>query len=205
MNSSGVDNFQGELDELAIYNRALSEVTLRQHYLDGSEGLRRGYQGCQSNIKVMPLGDSITRGNAAIPRWSYRPYLFQDLTNSGIDIDFVGGLTDNYNTGFVYDRNHEGHSGWTPAQVAANIMSWLKNSKPEMILLHIGTNELNIADVESILNIIDTYNENIVVVLARIINQVPYNPAVTRFNGNLTTMVNNRSGTGLSWSIRSLR
>ena len=65
-------------------------------------------------------------------------------------------------------------------------------------MLHIGTNSLNPdpSDVENILNEIDQYESDegspVIVVIARITNQVPYNPVVTQFNDNVMDMVQER-------------
>lgn len=191
--SGSASSFQGSLDELAFHDRAMTRSSLRQHYLDGQTGLRRGFWGCNSKIKIMPLGDSNTRGNGSIPRYSYRPYLFRNYSQSGLDVDFVGSLTDTYNVGFAFDHSHEGHSGMTPAQIATNAMNWLTASAPDMVLLHIGTNQLSVPDVADILNVVDSYSPNVVVVLARIINQQPYNAAVTQFNIDLEAMARART------------
>ena len=42
------DAYQGELDELALHDWAMTRATLRQHFLDGSQGLHRGFWGCNS-------------------------------------------------------------------------------------------------------------------------------------------------------------
>ena len=62
-------------------------------------------------VKIMPLGDSITRGvyGSPVNRWGYRQPLYVSLTNGGYNFDFVGGQTD----GNFPDPNHEGHDGWT--------------------------------------------------------------------------------------------
>ena len=54
-------------------------------------------------IKVMPLGDSITRGFASTNINGYRGDLLGLLTTEGITIDFVGSLSDG--VGFA-DTDH---------------------------------------------------------------------------------------------------
>ena len=62
------------------------------------------------------------------------------------------------------------------------------------MLLHIGTNGLYPSpdDVELILDEIDRYSEDIIVILALIINQKTYNPVVTEFNNNIRAMAERR-------------
>ncbi len=94
--------------------------------------------GAQADpVRVMPLGDSITQGGSI---GGYRLDLGTKLRSSGRTIDFVGSLADG--PGSMPDRNHEGHPGWTIAQVDANVVSWLRTHTPRTVLLHIGTNDM---------------------------------------------------------------
>jgi len=88
-------------------------------------------------VAVMPLGDSITQGGSI---GGYRLDLGAKLRADGRSIDFVGSLADGPAT--MPDRNHEGHPGWTIAQIDANIAGWLNTYRPRTILLHIGTNDM---------------------------------------------------------------
>ncbi|MCC3654477.1 SGNH/GDSL hydrolase family protein [Streptomyces sp. S07_1.15] len=89
-------------------------------------------------VRVMPLGDSITDG-FNVPG-GYRVDLWQKLVAGGHEIDFVGSQANG--PGNLGDRDHEGHSGWTIAQIDSNIESWLRTYTPDTILLHIGTNDM---------------------------------------------------------------
>lgn len=89
-------------------------------------------------VKVMPLGDSITDG-FTVPG-AYRTDLWQKLVQDGYDVDFVGSLAGGPSE--LGDQDHEGHSGWTIAQIASNIDGWLSTYTPDTILLHIGTNDI---------------------------------------------------------------
>jgi len=89
-------------------------------------------------IKIMPLGDSITDGYF-VPG-GYRIDLWQYFTDKGYQINFVGSLTNGPNS--LPDKNHEGHSGWTIAQIRQGIELWLERSQPNVILLKIGTNDM---------------------------------------------------------------
>ncbi|GGU54570.1 cellulose binding domain-containing protein [Lentzea flava] len=88
-------------------------------------------------VRVMPLGDSITQGGSI---GGYRLDLGTKLRAAGRNVDFVGSLSDGPSS--MPDRNHEGHPGWTIAQIDANVVNWLRTYTPRTILLHIGTNDM---------------------------------------------------------------
>jgi hypothetical protein len=196
-------HFGGTADEIAIHNRALSEVEIRQHFYDGYVGLGWGYCGCGQQVRIMPLGDSITNGyiSPAIGddfRVGYRQKLYFDLIDIGYDQDFVGSLTRGKLAYPVFDIDNEGHGGWNSYDIAGSVYAWLQTNPPDIVLLHIGTNSLEVSaqGVELILNEIDRFSEDITVVLAKIINQRDYSPTVSAFNSNLEAMVDERISNG---------
>ncbi|MEF9887237.1 phosphatidylinositol-specific phospholipase C domain-containing protein [Streptomyces sp. P9-A4] len=90
-------------------------------------------------LTVMPLGDSITLGVGSSTRTGYRPALAERLVKrSGGTVQFVGSLVDADGV-----THHEGHSGWRIDELQANIETWLAAAKPNLITLHIGTNDMN--------------------------------------------------------------
>ncbi|MFC3890616.1 ricin-type beta-trefoil lectin domain protein, partial [Lentzea rhizosphaerae] len=86
--------------------------------------------------RVMPLGDSITEGTQ-VPG-GYRIGLWQRLGN--YRVDFVGSQFNGPSS--LGDHDHEGHPGWRIDQIDANIVTWLRNTNPRSVLLHIGTNDV---------------------------------------------------------------
>ena len=90
-------------------------------------------------VKVMPLGDSITDGITAAG--AYRTKLWKNITNSGLSVDFVGSLSGGPSD--LGDKNHEGHSGWRIDEISNKINSWMDTYKPQIVLLHIGTNDIS--------------------------------------------------------------
>lgn len=92
-------------------------------------------------IRVMPLGNSITEGYT-IPG-GYRLKLWQNLENDGLDcgVDLVGTLNNNSVAG-LDDPDHEGHSGWTTGQILAGIDSYLAAATPDVVMMHLGTNDI---------------------------------------------------------------
>jgi lysophospholipase L1-like esterase len=92
-------------------------------------------------VRIMPLGDSITAGEAEMPPDSYTGYrgpLWSELVADGYHIDFVGSVVNGPDT---IDRNHEGHAGYRIDQLLAGISIYLV-ARPDVILLQAGTNDL---------------------------------------------------------------
>lgn len=97
--------------------------------------------------KIMPLGDSITAGytgTGGVPG-GYRQQLFRNLTAAGCSFQFVGSQT-TYASSVLTDAgqgNHEGHNGYTIQQIIDGVekSSWL-SVNPDIILLHIGANDI---------------------------------------------------------------
>src|SRR5690348_17957553 len=89
-------------------------------------------------VRVMPLGDSITEGTQ-VPG-GYRIGLWQRFTSGGYQVDFVGSQFNGPSS--LGDHDHEGHPGWRIDQIDANIVTWLRNTNPRSVLLHIGTNDV---------------------------------------------------------------
>jgi lysophospholipase L1-like esterase len=108
---------------------------------DGGRGShRRRPARPPAPIKVMPLGDSITYGVGSQTLNSYRIDLQNRLKAAGMTVDFVG--SQKHGSPSTADLDHEGHSGWTIAGIAAQVDGWLATYQPDAVLLHIGTNDL---------------------------------------------------------------
>ena len=132
------------------------------------------YQFSFAQIRIMPLGDSITRGEGTDPPLtSYRDDLITLLTNAGWAHDFVGSKSD----GVGFDSDHEGNRGWRADQIDANINSWLDQYSPDIVLLHIGTNDVSqeqsnsstANDIGNILSKIYKYSSKTVILLCKLI------------------------------------
>jgi lysophospholipase L1-like esterase len=125
------------------------------------------------------MGDSITAGNGE--HATYRRPLWLALKALGANVDFVGSMDDN-NTGpppFAdYDWDNEGHGGYTADQLADRLPEWMQRYQaPDIVLLHIGTNDINkadttngiLGDIARIIGVIRARNPRAVIVLAQII------------------------------------
>jgi lysophospholipase L1-like esterase len=90
-------------------------------------------------VKVMPMGDSITWGQGSSTNSGYRGPLWLRLRNeAGYAPDFVGTQS----SGTIGDANNEGHRGWQIDQLQANATTWITTYQPDVVLLHIGTNDM---------------------------------------------------------------
>ena len=95
-------------------------------------------------LRIMPLGDSITYGSST--PGGYRLPLYTLLNTAGYNVDYIGTQTGNGAAGLP-DSDHEGHGGWTIGGIDGSILSWLDSiADPDVILLHIGTNDSGAGD-----------------------------------------------------------
>jgi lysophospholipase L1-like esterase len=132
----------------------------------------------QTPVRIMPLGDSITAGPGC-----WRAYLWNRLQTAGYNnIDFVGTGSDggSCNPGFSYDFDHEGHSGFSITGIAAgnNLPPWLTAARPDVIVMHLGTNDMwgghiplgnKITALTQLIGQMRAFNPNIKLVAAKII------------------------------------
>ncbi|MFD7660969.1 RICIN domain-containing protein [Actinosynnema sp. NPDC059797] len=102
--------------------------------------LPAGTAAAESNggTRVMPLGDSITEGTQ-VPG-GYRIGLWQRFGAGNYRVDFVGSQFNG--PASLWDHDHQGHPGWRIDQIDANVTTWLRNTNPRTVLLHIGTNDI---------------------------------------------------------------
>jgi len=95
-------------------------------------------------LRILPLGDSITwiwgyqPDGTVIDTNGHRAPLLSSLVAAGYEVDFVGTLR----SGDMPDNDNGGHSGFTISQIQ-NVMAGGLAMKPNVVLLHAGTNDLN--------------------------------------------------------------
>lgn len=121
-----------------------------------------GFNPCPplpARCRVMPLGDSITKGEDDVTaqdalRVGYRLPLFRMLTDAGKQFDFVGTLVNG--PAELASKNHEGHSGWTtreliegrgrladpPGNDSGNLDRWLAANPADVFLFMLGANDV---------------------------------------------------------------
>ncbi|MFI7547658.1 SGNH/GDSL hydrolase family protein [Actinoplanes sp. NPDC049599] len=93
-------------------------------------------------LRVLPLGDSITKGTGSPSRGSYRMALAQRLLRGGMEINYVGSERN----GDGADTEHEGHGGWSIDELSAKLDGWLAQAQPDVVLVHAGTNNITRGD-----------------------------------------------------------
>jgi len=99
-------------------------------------------------LRIMPMGDSITYGSGS--SGGYRVHLYTNMVARGWNVDFVGSQNGNTHT-LLGDSDHEGRSGW---KIANDVDGYLedidnfmdKDDVPDVILLHLGTNDSGLGD-----------------------------------------------------------
>jgi lysophospholipase L1-like esterase len=164
-----------------------------------------------SSLRILPLGDSITWGyiNGGGSN-GYRERLLADLKSSGYTVDFVG----NQQSGTMADKDNQGHPGYTISQIRG-VMSPGLASRPNVVLLHAGTNDLNRGNPASepdsdaprrlglLLDDVLKAMPNAVVIVAKIIpsRQAGLNTNIKTFNNALPAIVAARVSKGSKVSI----
>jgi acyl-CoA thioesterase-1 len=129
-------------------------------------------------IRIMPLGDSITESGNGHP--GYRYFLWQRLTADGLRVDFVGSKVSRPDERFDasnFDGDHEGHSGWRTDQILARISAWSSIARPDIVLLHLGHNDLwqgkgtanTLQDLAGILDHMRGVNPHVLILIAQVI------------------------------------
>jgi lysophospholipase L1-like esterase len=158
--------------------------------------------------RVMPLGDSITYGiedgeSLQSMTGGYRRYLWKKLIEGEYTVDFVGSVISGDRLTPEIDPEHEGHPGWTSYEIAEKMQTYLSNSNPDTILLHIGTNDhsTSVVGVTTILNEIENHAEEtkstINVIVALIIDRSYYTDLIiSGFNHNLELIIKERIKAG---------
>ncbi|ACU38360.1 GDSL-type esterase/lipase family protein [Actinosynnema mirum] len=149
--------------------------------------------------RVMPLGDSITDG-FNVPG-GYRVDLWRKLVEGGRTVDFVGSMSNGPSS--LGDRDHEGHSGWTIAQLDANVPAWLRAHSPRTILLHIGTNDIYGPDpagaparLSALVDKITAQAPDAILLVATITPLTNYDAGVRAFNATIPDMVRSKANAG---------
>jgi lysophospholipase L1-like esterase len=150
-------------------------------------------------VKVMPLGDSITDG-ITVPG-GYRIDLWNKFVTGGYKVDFVGSLSNGPSS--LGDHDHEGHSGWTIAQIDQNVVNWLRAYTPHTILLHIGTNDIYGSDPYGAPSRLSTLLDHITAtapdaeVFVAQITPLAFDDSIVRyFNGAIPGIVQNKVNAG---------
>ena len=144
---------------------------------DAGAGSTRAYNPCPTDgspCKILPFGDSITQGVKSSDDAGYRSRLFKLIVAAKQKVTFTGSLTNGPTqvSGQTFPRMHEGHPGWTidPGYnaisssyggISSLVPSPALNGKPNIILLHIGTNDLFARDTANMSTRLETLIDKI--------------------------------------------
>lgn len=191
---------------LTLFALFLSLVNGRPHETSKNLDTR-----ATTNLRILPLGDSITFGyiNGGGSN-GYRERLLADLKSAAYTVDFVGSQK----SGNMADNDNEGHSGFTINQIRGVAAKGLA-FRPNVVLLHAGTNDLNRGNPSSEPNsdapnrlgaLLDDVLKAVpqaVVIVAKIIpsKNSGLNSAIQAFNNALPAMVATRTSKGSNVSI----
>jgi hypothetical protein len=155
-------------------------------------------------IRIMPLGDSITYDTrvsditaprAASARTGYRSHLWYMLQDADYHADFVGSQVAGQAVNPPFDPDNEGHPGWTTFNIESKTYDYTLNSRPDIVLLHVGTNDHDsfAGGLDGILNEINRYEEDtgksVRVIVALIIDRRDHDPIIPFYNANVKKVV----------------
>jgi len=178
-------------------------------------------------LRIMPFGNSITEGTEGVPvpegqKIAYRYTLYNLLNSANYNFDFIGHNSTGYDV--FPDANHAGIPGTRDQYLVTLLqngydqrhgvqitpgsqpyLDWITSTQgaPDIILLHIGTNDIthgegsSPAQVSLILDEIDNWESrsghDAKVIVARIINRKTYDLTTTQYNNNVAAMVTARN------------
>jgi len=155
-----------------------------------------------TNLRIMPLGDSITAGFRSTTADGYRGPLATSLAGQVGAVDFVGSQID----GSMLDPDNEGHFMYRIDQIAGLATGVLNNYKPNLVLLDAGINDLgqgyNVstapARLASLIDQILAAEPDATVLVAQLIvnTDAIVEPERETFNSKLPAIVQARAGAG---------
>lgn len=155
-------------------------------------------------VKIMPLGDSITYGQGSTTGGGYRWPLWNDLRAQGVRMTFVGSMQ---HGPVDFPRDNEGLPGWKIDQIAAHVTGWLETYQPQIILLHIGTNDFIKHDdpvgaparLKSLIDLVTATLPTAILIVAQIIpltRRPQFNAEVVKYNQAIPGIVQAEASQG---------
>lgn len=191
-----VDQFAGfdAIDDTfdGVHPSPSGEAKLAANWARALKPVLDSHPGALPNVVL--LGDSITDNH-------YRTTLWRSLREAGYVFDLVGSqnsyplradVADLSYKSEPFDTAHEGHTGWTAAELltgsdwdpagGGGLDEWLELYRPDVVALHIGTNDLIIGkltpaeiaeDIGKIIERLRRSNPDVTILLAQIIPYLP--------------------------------
>ncbi len=161
--------------------------------------------------RIMPLGGSITFGVYSSSGGGYRVTLFQKAIADNHNITFVGSAEPSgpeMVSGTPFPQQNEGHNGITISGVSDLVDASIAANQPNIILLHIGTNDFECGDTTrptpaSLAALVDKITAdapNALLVVAQIIpinvSDAAIQSTLATYNAAIPAMVSQRAQAG---------
>lgn len=185
----------------------------------GGAGGTSAYNPCPTDgspCKILPFGDSITRGAKSSDDAGYRSALFELIIAAEQKVAFTGSLSNGpmQLSGQTFPRKHEGRPGWTidPGYnmisssyggISSLVPSPALDGSPHIILLMIGTNDLFARDTANMAARLDVLLDAIadnapdtLIVLAQITPLGTNNAALTAYNAKIPELIQAHAAKG---------
>jgi len=171
----------------------------------GSAGSGGDFAPCPATdpCKILPLGDSITFGIQY--EGAYRVELFHKALADGKKITYVGSQTNGPSMvdNMPFPKSHEGHSGYTIDQMKPFAMTTDVPYMPNIITLHIGTNDTYGSTpsgapmrLQALVDLITSTYPNTLLVVAKIVPYPSQAANVKLINDSIPDTVNSRAMQG---------
>jgi acyl-CoA thioesterase-1 len=160
-------------------------------------------------LRIMPLGDSITESREGYS--SYRLTLWKELRAAGCRVNFVGsrrGVSLGYrDSPFAtpkdprFDQDHEGHWAYRVEEVLRQIDTWLQRAKPDVVLLHLGSNDIfrgqsigsTVAELSRLLDAVRLENPRAVIVVAQLIPAHGRHGIILKLNSKIAALAKRKN------------
>lgn len=150
-------------------------------------------------VRIMAMGDSITWGTGSSDGDGWREPLRARLVAAGYRVDLVGPLRE----GRGPDPDLAGFPGWRVDQLRGRAPAFVTTHEPDVILLHIGTNDLRRGErpravAQRLAGLVGELQANrpaAVVVLARLVpsGDLAVQRRIDRYNAHVTRLADRRS------------
>ncbi|ACL15779.1 GDSL-type esterase/lipase family protein [Methanosphaerula palustris] len=170
----------------------------------------------EATVKIVPLGDSITKGStqtadeAQYP--TYRYWLWHSLQDNGYDVDFVGSWDQPRFQDFSFDQDNEGHGGYTTDGILngasddpwqGHLSGWLGSYSPDIALVELGTNDVlhqvpadqSIRNLEAIIDTLRDRNPHVKILVGTVIPTSIYRENLIALNQRIPEVAADKSTT----------
>jgi lysophospholipase L1-like esterase len=155
-------------------------------------------------VKIMPLGDSITKGSVMTSEQAkhptYRYWLWNDLKRNDYDVDFVGSWKMPNFPNLSFDQDNEGHGGYTSDEILHGVpddrwepgylSDWITGYDFDMVLLLVGTNDVlhgvptnqTVINLEKIIKVLRQKNPRVTIFMATLPSATYYRQSLIDLN-----------------------